>query len=46
MIHPKVRDSVIGLIQTPYVFPEDILSAIREDEMAWKNYLSFPEPYR
>ena len=46
MIHPKVRESVIGLIQTPYAFPEDILSAIRGDEMAWKNYLLFPESYR
>ena len=46
MIHPKVRESVISLIQTPYAFPEDILSAIRGDEMAWKNYLSFPESYR
>ena len=46
LIHPRVRESVISLIQTPYAFPEDILSAIRGDEMAWKNYLSFPESYR
>ena len=38
--------SVIGIIRAPYIFPEDILSALREDVTVWKNYLSFPEPYR
>ena len=46
MIHPKIRDSVADLIGTPFVFPEDILEAIRKDGTAWKNFLSFPEPYR
>jgi pyroglutamyl-peptidase len=46
MIHPKVRESVADLIETPFVFPEDILEAIRRDGTAWKNFLSFPEPYR
>ena len=46
MIHPRVRDSVADLIGTPFVFPEDILEAIRGDVTAWENFLSFPEPYR
>ena len=46
LIHPKVRPSVEELIRTPFVFPEDILDRIREDETAWKNYQTFAEPYR
>lgn len=34
MIHPKVRPTVASVIETEYVFPEDILQAIREDETA------------
>ena len=46
MIHPKIRPSLEKLLQTPFVFPEDILDAIRADEAAWANYQSFPEPYK
>ena len=42
MIHPKVRPSVEEIIHRPFVFPEDILDAIRKEEAAWKNYQSFP----
>ena len=46
MLHPKVREAVLPLIRTPYVFPEDILEALRENETVWENYLELPEPYR
>lgn len=46
MIHPKVRPSVAAVIEAPYVFPEDILAAIRSDATAWKNYQQFSEPYK
>ena len=46
LIHPKIRPSVEDLINAPFVFPEDILEAIHCDEMAWKNYLGFTEPYK
>ncbi len=46
MIHPKVRPSVEALLRTPFVFPEDILAAIRQDAAAWRNYQSFSEPYK
>ena len=46
LLHPKVRESVRDLICAPFVFPEDILSAIRQDATAWENYCAFPEPYR
>ena len=46
MIHPQIRESVVTLIQTPYVFPEDIIMKLREDKMVWMNFSSFPESYR
>ena len=46
LIHPKVRPAVEEIISRPFVFPEDILRAIRSDEAAWKNYLSFTDSYK
>ena len=46
MIHPKVRGSVEELLRTPFVFPEDILDAIRRDAAAWANYQSFTDSYK
>ena len=46
MIHPKVRPTVATLIETAYIFPEDILDAIRSDAETWQNYQKFPESYR
>ena len=46
LIHPKVRESVADVINTPFVYPEDILDAIRQDAQAWENYEKFAEPYK
>ena len=46
LIHPKIRASVAPLLCAPFVFPEDILAAIRRDETAWKNYQVMSEPYK
>ena len=46
MIHPKVRPTVAEIIETEYVFPEDILDAIRADETTWENYQGFSDSYK
>jgi len=46
LIHPKVRESVLDIIKTPYEFPADILEAIRRDKEIWENYQKFPEAYK
>lgn len=46
LIHPNVRSAVADIISAEYVFPKDIIDAIRADETAWKNYGSFSEPYK
>ncbi|MCQ2354264.1 MAG: YdeI/OmpD-associated family protein [Clostridia bacterium] len=46
LIHPKVRQTVAEIIEAEYVFPEDILDAIRADETAWKNYQGLSDSYK
>jgi len=46
LIHPKVRPTVVSVMEAEFIFPEDIMNAIREDEIAWKNYQKFSEPYK
>ena len=46
MIHPDVREGVIDIIRAPYIFPEDILEAIRADALALENYQRLSEPYK
>lgn len=46
MIHPKVRDGVLPLINAPFVFPEEILSVLRKDSVVWENYNRFSDPYK
>ena len=46
MIHPKVRDDILPIIRTPFVFPEDIIDALKQDDTVWENYQRFSEPYQ
>ena len=46
LIHSKVREQVLPVIRKPFVFPEDILAALREDGTVWANYQKFSEPYK
>ena len=46
MIHPSVRPSIQEVIRVPFVFPKDILAAIKKDKVAWQNYQSFSESYK
>ena len=46
LIHPNVRPTVVEIIEAEYIFPEDILEAIRVDETAWKNYQGFSDSYK
>ena len=46
MIHPKVRDDILPIIRTPFVFPEDIIDALKQDDTVWENYQRVSEPYK
>lgn len=46
LIHPEIRESVIDIINAPFVFPKDIIAALKKDKTVWKNYQSFTQPYK
>ena len=46
MIHPEVRESVLPVLSAPFVFPADIMEALRQDPQVWENYLKFSAPYQ
>lgn len=46
MIHPSVRERVLDIIRAPYIFPKDIIAAIKQDKKAWDNYNRFASSYQ
>ena len=46
LIHPKLRESILPVINAPFIFPPDIMEAIEADETVRENYERFSEPYR
>jgi uncharacterized protein YdeI (YjbR/CyaY-like superfamily) len=46
LIHPKLENEIRKVVAQPYVFPEDILSQLKQDPTVWENYQSFSDPYK
>ena len=46
MVHPKFEDKIRNVLSDPFVFPDDIIDRLKEDERIWKNYQSFSDPYK
>lgn len=46
MIHPKVREGVLPIINEPFVFPEDIMKEIKKDPVVYENYRHFSPSYQ
>ena len=46
LIHPEVRDSILPVIRAPFIFPEDIIGILKQDDTVWENYQAFSEPYK
>lgn len=46
LIHPDIRESVLPVINAPFVFPADIIDALKRDKTVWQNYSGFTEPYK
>ena len=46
MIHPSIRKSVEKALNEEFVFPADIVKALKENKIAWQNYKNFSEAYR
>ena len=45
-LHSSIRDSVERALRTEFVFPADIIEAIKENDKAWRNYQKFSPSYR
>ena len=46
LLHPSVRESVSDILNEEFVFPPDILQAIKTNERAWKNFQGFSPAYQ
>lgn len=43
---PKVLQEVKHIIDEEFVYPEDIIQALQEDDLIWDNFSRFTEPYK
>ena len=46
MVVDEVLESLGDVLEQEFVFPADILEAIKADEQAWENYQAFSESYK
>ncbi|MFT4071619.1 MAG: YdeI/OmpD-associated family protein [Dysgonamonadaceae bacterium] len=46
MIHPRLEDKIRNVLAAPFVFPNDIMERLKEDENVWKNYQLFSDAYK
>lgn len=46
MIHPEFEDKIHTVLSDPFIFPNDIMDRLKEDEIAWKNYRHFSDAYK
>ena len=46
LLHPSIEESVKPTIEKEFIFPEDILEAIKGNPEAWKNYQKFSPAYQ
>lgn len=46
LIHPKIRESVLPVINAPFEFPPDIIEILKQDSTVWENYKKFSDSYR
>ena len=44
--HLEFEDKIRTVLSVPFVFPNDIIDRLKEDERIWKNYQSFSDPYK
>lgn len=46
MVHKSVIEDIEKVVNEKFVFPNDILSEIKMDKLAWNNYQKFSESYK
>jgi uncharacterized protein YdeI (YjbR/CyaY-like superfamily) len=46
LLHSSIQRAVSPILQEEFVFPKDIIDAVKANDEAWKNYQSFSPAYR
>jgi uncharacterized protein YdeI (YjbR/CyaY-like superfamily) len=46
MLHPSMLETAKKILNEKFVFPPDIIKAIRKDKTAWKNYDAYSDSYK
>lgn len=46
LLHPEVKTMVKEILEVTYQFPADIMHAIQEDPVVWKNFKQFSPAYQ
>ncbi len=46
LIHASIINGVEQIIQQKFIFPDDIINRLKQDEVLWGNYQNFSEPYK
>jgi len=46
LVHADTMESVSQVLSEEFVYPEDILAAIKADEAAWEYFQQFSDPYK
>ncbi len=46
LLHPSIAETARSVLKEKFVFPADILAALRKDDAVWRNFTSFSESYK
>ena len=46
MLHPSILETAKEVVAEKFVFPSDIIDAIKCDKVAWRNYTNFSDSYK
>ena len=46
MLHPSIHKTVSDILKEKFIFPTDIIKAIKKSDAAWKKYQQFSDSYK
>ncbi|UOY06524.1 YdeI/OmpD-associated family protein [Muricauda sp. SCSIO 64092] len=46
LIHSSITKEVAEIIEQEFVFPEDIIAQLKQDQTVWEHYQNFSAPYK
>lgn len=46
LIHPSMQDSAKSILKEKFVFPADIITAVKDNKKAWENYQKYSPAYK